>query len=38
MTRLIALNRAYADVTRMVENEHERKRKASDMFARQTTA
>ena len=38
MTRLIALNRTYADVARMVENEHERKRKASDMFARQTTA
>lgn len=38
MTRLIALNRSYADVTRMVEQEHERKRKASDLFARQTTA
>lgn len=38
MTRLIALNRAYSDVTRMVEQEHERKRKASDLFARQTTA
>jgi flagellar basal-body rod protein FlgF len=38
MTRLIALNRTYADITRMVENEHERKRKASDLFARQTTA
>jgi flagellar basal-body rod protein FlgF len=38
MTRLIALNRAYNDVTRMVEQEHERKRKASDLFARQTTA
>ena len=38
MTRLIALNRTYADVTRMVEQEHERKRKASDLFARQTTA
>lgn len=38
MTRLIALNRTYHDVTRMVENEHERKRKAADTFARQTTA
>jgi flagellar basal-body rod protein FlgF len=38
MTRLIALNRAYTDVTRMVEQEHERKRKASDLFARQTSA
>ena len=38
MTRLIALNRSYADVTRMVEQEHERKRKASDLFARQVTA
>jgi flagellar basal-body rod protein FlgF len=38
MTRLIALNRTYADVTRMVEQEHERKRKASDLFARQTSA
>jgi flagellar basal-body rod protein FlgF len=38
MTRLIALNRTYADVTRMVEEEHERKRKASDLFARQTVA
>lgn len=38
MTRLIALNRTYADVARMVENEHERKRKASDLFARQTSA
>jgi hypothetical protein len=37
MTRLIALNRTYQDVTRMVEQEHERKRKASDLFARQTT-
>jgi flagellar basal-body rod protein FlgF len=38
MTRLIALNRSYNDVTRMVEQEHERKRKAADTFVRQATA
>src|SRR5690606_21832794 len=38
MTRLIAINRAYADVTRMVETEHDRKRKAMDVFTRQVTA
>ncbi len=38
MTRLISLNRAYNDVSRMVEEEHERKRKASDLFSRQATA
>src|SRR6185503_10774100 len=38
MTRLIALNRAYADVTKLVEEEHDRKRKASDLFSRQTNA
>jgi len=38
MTRLIALNRTYADITRMVEQEHERKRKASDIFTRQMSA
>ncbi len=35
MTRLIALNRAYADVTRMVQMEHERKTKAAEVFTRQ---
>lgn len=35
MTRLIALNRAYADVTRIVQMEHERKTKAADVFTRQ---
>ncbi len=38
MTRLIALNRAYGDVTKLVEEEHDRKRKASDLFSRQMTA
>lgn len=38
MTRLIALNRAYGDVTKLVEEEHERKRKASDLFSRQVNA
>ncbi len=38
MTRLIALNRSYNDVSRLVEVEHERKRKASDLFSRQMTA
>jgi flagellar basal-body rod protein FlgF len=38
MTRLIALNRAYGDVTKLVEEEHDRKRKASDLFSRQMSA
>jgi flagellar basal-body rod protein FlgF len=38
MTRLISINRAYNDVSRLVEEEHERKRKASDLFSRQATA
>jgi len=38
MTRLISLNRAYNDVSRMVEVEHERKRKAADLFTRQVSA
>ncbi len=38
MTRLIALNRAYGDVTKLVEEEHDRKRKASDLFSRQISA
>jgi len=38
MTKLIALNRTYADVARMVEAENERKRKASDIFTRQMNA
>jgi len=38
MTRLIALNRTYADVARMVEAESERKRKASEVFTRQMNA
>ena len=38
MTRLIALNRTYADVARLVESENERKRKAADLFTRQVSA
>jgi flagellar basal-body rod protein FlgF len=38
MTRLIALNRSYADVARFVEAENDRKRKASDLFTRQVSA
>lgn len=38
MTRLIALNRTYQDVARMVEAESERKRKASEVFTRQMSA
>ena len=38
MTRLISLNRAYGDVTKLVEEEHDRKRKASDLFSRQMSA
>ena len=38
MTRLIALNRTYADVARVVEAESERKRKAADVFTRQVSA
>jgi flagellar basal body rod protein FlgG len=38
MTRLIALNRAYADVAKLVDEEHDRKRKASDLFSRQASA
>jgi flagellar basal-body rod protein FlgF len=38
MTRLIALNRTYADVARLVDAESERKRKASDLFTRQVNA
>ncbi len=38
MTRLIALNRAYGDVTKLVEEEHDRKRRASDLFSRQVNA
>lgn len=38
MTKLIALNRTYADVARVVEAESERKRKAADVFTRQMSA
>ena len=35
MTRMININRAYADVAKMVEEEHQRKRQAADTFTRQ---
>ncbi len=35
MTSLIALNRAYADVTKLVQMEHQRKTKAAEVFTRQ---
>ena len=35
MTRLISVNRAYADVSRIVQMEHERKTKAAEVFTRQ---
>jgi flagellar basal-body rod protein FlgF len=38
MTRLIALNRTYADVARLVDAESDRRRKASDVFTRQMSA
>ncbi len=36
MTRLINVNRAYADVAKLVDEEHQRKRQAADTFTRQT--
>lgn len=38
MTRLIALNRAYQDINKMVEVEHERKKKAGEVFTRRVSA
>ncbi|NKB45419.1 MAG: flagellar basal-body rod protein FlgF [Alphaproteobacteria bacterium] len=38
MTRLIALNRAYQDIGKMIESEHDRKKKANDVFTRQVRA
>lgn len=38
MTRLIALNRAYQDINKMVEVEHDRKKKANDVFTRRVSA
>ena len=35
MTSLISLNRAYADVTKLIQMEHERKSKAAEVFTRQ---
>ena len=38
MTRLINVNRAYADIAKLVDEEHQRKRQAADTFTRQVTA
>jgi flagellar basal-body rod protein FlgF len=38
ITRLIALNRAYQETSRMISQEDERKRKANEVFTRQTAA
>lgn len=35
MTRLIALNRAYQDIGKMIESEHARKKKAHEVFTKQ---
>jgi flagellar basal-body rod protein FlgF len=38
MTRLINVNRAYADIAKLVDEEHARKRQAADTFTRQINA
>jgi flagellar basal-body rod protein FlgF len=38
MTRLINVNRSYADIAKLVDEEHTRKRQAADTFTRQVTA
>jgi flagellar basal-body rod protein FlgF len=38
MTRLININRSYADVAKMVDEEHTRKRKAAETFTQQVNA
>ena len=38
MTRIIALNRAYQDIGKMIESENDRKKKANDVFTRQVSA
>ncbi len=38
MTRLININRAYADVSKMIDQEHKRKRDAAETFTRQVSA
>ena len=38
MTRLIALNRAYQDINRMIQMEHERKKDANEVFTRRISA
>jgi flagellar basal-body rod protein FlgF len=38
MTRLININRSYADVAKLIDEEHTRKRQAADTFTKQVTA
>jgi len=38
MTRLININRAYADVSKMIDEEHKRKQQAAETFTRQVSA
>lgn len=38
MTRLIALNRAYQDINRMIQIEHDRKKEANQVFTRRVSA
>jgi flagellar basal-body rod protein FlgF len=38
MTRMININRSYADIAKMVDEEHQRKRQAADTFTRQVNA
>ena len=38
VTKLINVNRAYADVAKLVDEEHKRKQQAADIFTRQVSA
>jgi flagellar basal-body rod protein FlgF len=38
MTRLININRSYADVAKLIDEEHTRKRQAAETFTKQVTA
>jgi flagellar basal-body rod protein FlgF len=38
MTHLININRSYADVAKLIDEEHTRKRQAADTFSKQVTA
>jgi flagellar basal-body rod protein FlgF len=38
MTRLININRAYTDISKLIDEEHKRKEQAADTFTRQVTA